>query len=387
MSDCPLLGVYVYILRTVLRDVLAFLISTLALILGFAFSFHLIVQGNDYASPHAAFTALLAFIVGDYGQRDVVGVSKAPGTAEILFVIAYLLLSIGVMNVLIGLCVANIKDILMQKEDFKLASMILNNLEIEETMLISAQFFQKLKCCCFQWVKMATLLYGDDETVNCKYFMLPYQNTEDGNAKRRRRRSKAAVLPLRFGNAISVSNMALFQETKECSQQDTGFTLPGERNKFRNKNFQLHLNEANYIFHLFSGWIWENARPIIEERLELERIQAEEEERKRKEAEDYTSLYWNGSSDGCKQSENEYEVVEENSRYFGGGLLRGIRESLLRELRRDLAKLARPVFYRGEDKNRRDQPKQDGKCVNLRPGLALGVITLQAGSRQKDTMH
>ena len=119
MSDCPLLGVYVYILRTVLRDVLAFLISTLALILGFAFSFHLIVQGNDYASPHAAFTALLAFIVGDYGQRDVVGVSKAPGTAEILFVIAYLLLSIGVMNVLIGLCVANIKDILMQKQTYQ----------------------------------------------------------------------------------------------------------------------------------------------------------------------------------------------------------------------------------------------------------------------------
>eukprot|EP00093_Oithona_nana_P009557 09557.XXX_475177_474391_1 [CDS] Oithona nana genome sequencing. len=241
--------------------------------------------------------------------------------------------------------------------------MILNNLEIEETMLISAKLFRKLKCCCFQWVKMATLLHGigNDEDVNCKYFMLPCQTTEDENAKRRRRRSKAVVLPLRFGNAISVSNMAVFQETKECSQQATGFTLP--------------------------GWIWENARPIIEERLELERIQAEEEEeRKRKEAEDYTSLYWNGSSDGCKQSENEYEVVEENSRYFGGGLLRGIRESLLRELRRDLAKLARPVFYRGEEKNRQ-QRREDGKCVNLRPGLALGVITLQAGSKQKDTMH
>ena len=134
---------------------------------------------------------------------------------------------------------------------------------------------------------------------------------------------------------------------------------------------------------MFLGWIWENARPIIEERLELERIQAEEEERKRKEAEDYTSLYWNGSE--CKQSENEYEVVEENSRYFGGGLLRGIRESLLRELRRDLARLARPVFYRGEE--RRHDRRKDGKCVNLRPGLALGVITLQAGSRQKVTVH
>ncbi len=52
---------------------------------------------------------------------------------------------------------------------------------------------------------------------------------------------------------------------------------------------------------------------------------------------DYTSLYWNPNEAGEK-SENEYEVVEEGSRYFGGGILRGIRESILRELRRDLAR-------------------------------------------------
>ena len=53
------------------------------------------------------------------------------------------------------------------------------------------------------------------------------------------------------------------------------------------------------------------------------------------------------------------------------GFLRSIRESILRELRRDLAKLARPLVY----------SKKKEKSVNLRPGLALGVITLQAGSR------
>ena len=231
MSESPCLGVYVYILQTVLRDILAFFISTLALILGFAFSFHLIAQSHAYASPHAAFTALLAFIVGDYGQGDVVKASKGPGTAEILFVIAYLLLSIGVMNVLIGLCLANIKDILLQKEDFKLASMILNTVELEETILAFAKLFGQLKCCCscFQLVKLATLLSSGDQNqdVNCKYFMYPYQTNDDENAKARRRRSKAAVLPLRFGNAISVSNMAVFQETEKCSQQATGFTLPG----------------------------------------------------------------------------------------------------------------------------------------------------------------
>lgn len=130
---------------------------------------------------------------------------------------------------------------------------------------------------------------------------------------------------------------------------------------------QLECSMIHYYFPSV-GWIWENSRPIIEERHELERA----EELKNKE--DYTSLYWNGEEN---KSENEYEVVEENSRYFGSGLLRGIRESLLRELRRDLAKFTRPMVYR----------KQDNKSVNLRPGLALGVITLQAGSRQRLAMH
>ena len=57
-------------------------------------------------------------------------------------------------------------------------------------------------------------------------------------------------------------------------------------------------------------------------------------------SDDYTSLYWN-PTEGGEKSENEYEVVEEGNRYFGGGLLRGIRESILRELRRDLARFTK----------------------------------------------
>ena len=95
------------------------------------------------------------------------------------------------------------------------------------------------------------------------------------------------------------------------------------------------------------------------------------------------SLYWNPEG-GDQKSENEYEVVEENNRYFGGGILRGIRESLLRELRRDLAKFIQPRNYGA---NHRKNQETCGKSVNLRPGLALGVITLQAGSRQRVTMH
>jgi hypothetical protein len=139
---------------------------------------------------------------------------------------------------------------------------------------------------------------------------------------------------------------------------------------------------------LFTGWIWENARPIVEERHELERAQAEEERNRiANQQDDYTSLYWNPEGQGGEKSENEYEVVEEGSRYFGGGILRGIRESLLRELRRDLARFTRSDRVYGGQRSKTQTTAADGKCVNVRPGLALGVITLKAGSRHKVTLH
>ena len=79
-------------------------------------------------------------------------------------------------------------------------------------------------------------------------------------------------------------------------------------------------------------------------------------------------------------------MVEENNRYFGGGILRGIRESLLRELRRDLARFIQPKNY-GASHQFSKISENCGKSINLRPGLALGVMTLQAGSRNRVTMH
>ena len=129
--------------------------------------------------------------------------------------------------------------------------------------------------------------------------------------------------------------------------------------------------------------------PILEEKHEFERAQAEEERnRLASQNDDYTSLYWNPDAEGgIEKSENEYEVVEENNGIFGGGILRGIRESLLRELRRDLARFIRPANYGASHRSKRENQDNSGKSVNLRPGLALGVITLQAGSRHRVTMH
>lgn len=125
VCECPRFGIYVHILRVVLQDVLAFLVSILALILGFAFAFHLL--DKESSSPMAAFLSVLTMIVGHY-YKDY---GTLPGTAEIIFVLFFILLGIASFNILIGICVADVKDLLAQKEDFRLGQMVLNNIRTE----------------------------------------------------------------------------------------------------------------------------------------------------------------------------------------------------------------------------------------------------------------
>ena len=104
VSECPCLGIYMYILQVVLQDILAFFVSMLALLLGFAFSFHLIIGRGDeensigYNSPISAFLSILTAIVGHYshkGHSNINGEDHVPGTSEVLFVILFL----GKLNV------------------------------------------------------------------------------------------------------------------------------------------------------------------------------------------------------------------------------------------------------------------------------------------------
>ena len=134
LSQCPWLGVYIYILEMALKEILAFFMSVLALILGFAFSFHLISSSSLHMkNPMAAFLSVLTMIVGHFEESEkLVDSAKTPGTTQAIFSIFYVVLSIGVMNILIGLCVSNIKDVMLQKEDFRHGVFALTSLQYGE---------------------------------------------------------------------------------------------------------------------------------------------------------------------------------------------------------------------------------------------------------------
>ncbi|XP_023332022.1 uncharacterized protein LOC111704117 [Eurytemora carolleeae] len=99
-------------------------------------------------------------------------------------------------------------------------------------------------------------------------------------------------------------------------------------------------------------------------RQESEQLQAQAEEiaADQRTEDDYTSLYWKEKS----SEENEYEQVDPSA-----SGIHNMKESLLQELKRDIAR-----FIKG-DKLYTQPVKRRGKTVNVRPGLALGVITLQ----------
>ena len=78
----------------------------------------------------------------------------------------------------------------------------------------------------------------------------------------------------------------------------------------------------------------------------------------------YASMYWPGQS----ETSDGYEPIDESK--FGPR--RSVRESMLKEIRKEMAKLLRIGVPKEKD---------EGKNINVRPGLALGVITLQAGAR------
>lgn len=225
VAECPCVGVYIYILQVVLQDVLAFLLSMFSLILGFAFAFHLILKAGNhgFSSPISSILGTLAMIVGHYGDNEVLTSHHVPGTTEVIFVTFFVVVSIGIMNILIGLSIANIKDIMMQKEDFKLARMILNNKDVEDAILFMARM-RMVKCCkCL--TKMANLL--DSNTTVFKVF--PYTNRPEQQLTKAKQAKTGGILPLRFGNATSISNMTVFRQTSEPSEEtlQTTFSLPG----------------------------------------------------------------------------------------------------------------------------------------------------------------
>ena len=224
--------------------------------------------------------------------------------------------TISVFNVAIGLSINHIRDSLSGINQFKLVQMIHLNHDIEDSFIFASNLFHRLRLS--RWVDpvQCVILLDKSETVHCR---------------------------------LSDRDSNIFKKRK--GDWTSNLNYPQANERFADfLNVYWDEENATLVVGSIPARILDSARPIIEERKErlktekeTEKVKVEVEGPKEKPPNEYTNLYWQPYN--YSVSENEYEIVEDNSakqpNIASGGILRSMRESLLRELRRDLTKLTR----------------------------------------------
>ena len=188
VGECPCQGIYIYLLTRVAKDVILFLFSTISILVAFsATSFILFESVDDFRQ---ALFSSFNMIAGSYeflksnafnNVQEVQESNLFPGTTEIIFLLFFLILTICVFNILVGFTVINVKKTLHMKENFKIAQMITNSYEIEDTLDFISNIFSKFGCNKNCITTPLQLLKNED---NIEVYMTSNNKTKLGNPRK-----------------------------------------------------------------------------------------------------------------------------------------------------------------------------------------------------------
>eukprot|EP00092_Neocalanus_flemingeri_P058244 GFUD01069369.1.p1 GENE.GFUD01069369.1~~GFUD01069369.1.p1 ORF type:complete len:581 (-),score=152.76 GFUD01069369.1:125-1867(-) len=316
-QDIPAITIYFQMFISVFCEILKFITAVLSVLIGFSLSFHVILpynkqDGERFSSPINSFLKILCMMTGELSFDTTFSelILEVEGTTQIIFLLFFLTTNIVMINIMIGLTITNIQETVKIKEQLILVRMSLLTCLMEKLVFMVQNVGRRCKIGIGNWYKFL------EEFVDSQiYFKL---NESFKN--------KSMMYTVTNKNTEHVNVL-----TKDLLP--TNYTLPRH--------------------------IYDTCMAIVADRIELEAAMAEAEQAAG-DGEDYTSLY----------GDDQYEEIQGESKYG----LWDFKESLMKELKRDLCKLMRveKTF---------SSVKKKPKSVNVRPGLALGVITLQAGAR------
>jgi len=322
------MGIQIFI--NVFNDIIKFILLLLVVLLGFSFSLHSVLNvklsgEKSPASPVDSFIKVLAMMAGEFEVNSNLPESliELQGSAQIIFILCLVLVSIVMMNITIGLTVTTLQRTFSFKSQYKLIRMMIINYKIEQIL----RKIKKIKRR-FNLSKYRCLLNALEPFSSREVFLKINEEKKEKNP--------TLLNSLTEGSRESFSKVY----TKNSVTQE----IEPSKQTVCNKILEDCL------------CILESRRIKIEEELAAEATKCQEE------AEGYTSLY----------DDNQYEEIQPEVKFEG---LRSVNELLLKELKRDLLKLIKL------DKVYSEVKKKPAKSVAVRPGLALGVITLQAGAR------
>ena len=151
LGTLPTAGIYIQMVVGVSKDVLKFLSLYTSVIVGFALSFHVVSGHHEFfTDPLTAVLCTLAMMVGEFnfGELFLPSQVKQHVTTQALFVMFLLLVSIIVMNLLVGLAISNITEQFMTAGVHRLKTTVILIQMFDDLMsrfpMISTSIFEKL---------------------------------------------------------------------------------------------------------------------------------------------------------------------------------------------------------------------------------------------------
>lgn len=376
----PNYGIYVVILYSIVKDILKILLSILPLWLGMAFAFHLSFETNssDFSPLYFSPIALIKMTFDGDGSFDS---PNLEGATLILYLFSVLLLFVGLTNVLIGAAHFKFNEIVKFRELIWSQHTILCATEIEDCLRGLSRFLKRFHCLRrLDPAKMVSIFSKGEES--CIVNVYPFDRS----------------------TRIDRTKRSFKTRLSEGSMRTRSILLPAYR--ILGSSFEAEALGCSVPWN-----IWEKARNVIELWHAKRRLREQEALANAETEADQRPYYWNpNATEASEKSEPYYEIVDDSASF------RIIREShsLLKEIQRDLSRLPKPnsatpgpihqthhtktsthvdmnlphVFGYPGNSSIDGKGDSKSKTLNVRPGVALGVITLSAANHgPRITLH
>lgn len=182
LGKLPSGGIYINMIVGVSKDVLKFLLLYASTIVAFGFAFHILAHHQEhFEDPLSSVLCMLAMMVGEFNFGDLFVNSQIRyhWTTQIMFVAFLLLVSIIIMNLLVGLAISNITGQFMLAGVYRLKMTVMLIRLIEDVMSVARRIFP----CCFRNSGLMNHLKSRDSNISSSVVVFVYPNhTADKNA-------------------------------------------------------------------------------------------------------------------------------------------------------------------------------------------------------------
>ena len=187
----PTIGIYIFMSFYVLKPILAFLAVYSTTLMSFALAFNLLLPDHEaFSKPTTAIIKVLAMMLGEFdfdsnfvddGHDEHSAESLI--TAQLFFVLFYLLVSIVLSNLIVGMTVSKTEELFKQATEIKMVAIAKEIIGVEK-LLQTSMLLKRLKKMLGQRIQLFPFMVSQG-AQDLKVCVSPYKRKQDSLTRRR----------------------------------------------------------------------------------------------------------------------------------------------------------------------------------------------------------